>query len=358
MASRNYVFTLNNPTISEKRLLHAFKKEAKSIRYVVFQKEKAETGTVHYQGYVEMSTPHTMVWMHKHINKRLSFQKRRGTRVQARDYCMKSDTRIEGPWEYGDWKAGGSGSRTDISELYKDSRSDMTILDVADKHQGTYLKYWKAVRHVKQLCAVDKPPIRMNLKVILYYGPPGTGKTRRAYAYDPNLFAVPIGKDIWYDNYRGESTVLLDDFAGEMRLSDLLRLLDIYPIQVPVKGDFVWMKATTIIITTNKDPINWYNYQQRQDSWEALMRRIHECVDFSDLKDCSIKETKFLPDLGGEDSYTATTQELDVVFPTPTQHQPLIDLADTVINLCSSDSESTDLMSDDDTNDELMFSDV
>lgn len=125
------------------------------------------------------------------------------------------------------------------------------------------------------------PPKRTtDLKVALFVGLPGTGKTRRAYELFPAIYATPIGPTLWLDGYLGQSDVLIDDFSGQMRLVDLLRFLDRYPIQVPKKGSFCWWCPTNIIITTNSHPKNWYKYEDRTDSAKALKRRIHAVFDF------------------------------------------------------------------------------
>lgn len=126
------------------------------------------------------------------------------------------------------------------------------------------------------------PPKRTTeLKVVVFFGKPGSGKTKAAYEQFPDLFAFPIGKDLWSDGYMGQKEVLLDDFAGEMRLVDTLRFLDRYPIQIPKKGGFNWWCPESIIITTNVHPKDWYDYSKRKDSEIALRRRIIAVFDFN-----------------------------------------------------------------------------
>ena len=75
----------------------------------------------------------------------------------------------------------------------------------------------------------------------------------------------------------------MDDFSGEMPLVQLLRLLDRYSVQVPFKGGYLWFCPDTIVITTNVHPRKWYNYWERDSSFEALKRRIHVVFDFNQL---------------------------------------------------------------------------
>jgi len=169
-----------------------------------------------------------------------------------------------------------------LEALYKQARTAKTLLEVAEACPSQYIRYYKAVQHVRQIEAFDKPTRQSDLKVFLYYGPPGTGKTRLAYETAPDLYAIPLGKTLWFDNYAGEPDVLIDDFSGNLRLVDTLRMLDRYPIQVPVKGGHVWWCPTTIHITTNVHPRNWYDYSKRADSYRALTRRFTKVIHFLD----------------------------------------------------------------------------
>jgi len=279
--ARNWCFTINNPSESPDELIELFKAE-KRVRYLVFQREKGDEETIHYQGYCEFSSPVKLGGVKK-IHARAHWEVRRGTREQARDYCVKEDSRIEGPWEFGEWGQ-TRGQRTDLEALYKAARTMSTLQEVAEAFPASYMRHYKAVRHVRQLKAFDKPKREKPLEVFLYYGPPGTGKTRRAYEEAPDLYAIPLGKQLWFDNYAGEPIVLIDDFSGSLRLVDTLRMFDRYPIQVPVKGDFVWWCPERIYVTSNVHPRNWYNYSTRADSYAALTRRFTKVIHFPDDK--------------------------------------------------------------------------
>jgi len=137
---RHVCFTYNNPTHSPTDF-QALLEAAERIRYAVFQLEEGDNGTPHYQGYVEFSKPTRFTWWQSNIQ-RCHLEKRKGSREQARDYCRKEESRKDGPWEVGVWKAGGRGSRTDVSGIIDACRSG-SLKRVAEEHPEGILRYSK-----------------------------------------------------------------------------------------------------------------------------------------------------------------------------------------------------------------------
>jgi len=68
-----------------------------------------------------------------------------------------------------------------------------------------------------------------------------------------------------------------------------LRILDIYPLQLPVKGSFAVAMWNTIFITSNKHPTDWYEKGMPPE----LDRRIHHCIEFKDY-DSQLEEIRGL----------------------------------------------------------------
>jgi len=155
-------------------------------------------------------------------------------------------------------------------------------------------------RSVDRVRLLFKPQRKRDVKVMIAYGIPGTGKTTvcgELAEKNGDSWDIPLGKDLWFDGYDGQKTVLLDDFAGRMShisLNDCLRLLHDRVVQVPVKGSFKWWYPEYIMITTNVHPRLWYDYTTRTNSWIALTRRIHEVYWFRKEKEpCLIKMVDF-----------------------------------------------------------------
>ena len=70
--------------------------------YLVYQLEECpETRRTHYQGYAEFSQQMTLKKLQEWLPS-VHFEKRFGNQAQAIAYCTKEDTRVDGPWEYGE----------------------------------------------------------------------------------------------------------------------------------------------------------------------------------------------------------------------------------------------------------------
>jgi len=120
------------------------------------------------------------------------------------------------------------------------------------------------------------PPERENITVNVYWGKSGIGKTRRAWHEAKALTTDVYVKNPntkWWDGYRGQQVVLIDEFVGRIDISYILKWLDRYPDIVEVKGYSTPLLATTFFITSNVDPTEWYNEINREQK-NGLLRRL------------------------------------------------------------------------------------
>lgn len=310
--STYWIFTVNNPIVDETEF-QAQLRGWRWFKYCVFQLEKGQNGTEHWQGYLELnkSLPFSTVKnffkpMVPHIEKRL------GSAKQARDYAMKEDTRVKGPWEVGTFIVSNEqGKRNDIHGLMESINEGKDNEDLLKEHPVAYIRYYKAVQHVRTMRI---PPKIRDLEVIIHYGPPGVGKTWDIINDEEDLFIKPIGKNLWFDGYTDQSVILLDDFSGQCTLTDLLRLLDKYRLQVEIKGGHAWVHATKIFLTTNIHPRDWYDFTKREEQYKALGRRFNKVYFYSEYgKRRRITPTSFFDSCGLE--YLFEDEQLNETTP-------------------------------------------
>jgi len=87
--------------------------------YCVYQTESCpDTSRWHNQGYIEFSIGKSFAQVKTLLGDETAhIEGRKGTRTQARTYCMKDESRISGPLEFGTWRPENAESkRTDLND--------------------------------------------------------------------------------------------------------------------------------------------------------------------------------------------------------------------------------------------------
>lgn len=217
------------------------------------------------------------------ISRDFHWELRRGSVAEARAYCTKEETRVSGPFEFGD-PSGGQGTRTDLSTATGLISGGASLKRVAEECPTVYAKFHKGLAALRSVLQ-DRQPGYAEKDVRLYYGPTGLGKTRRAYTEYPRLCRLPVPTRgaTWFDGYDGQEVVLMDDYGGDCvyPFQFCLQMLDGYPMQVPTKGGFVTWAPEVIIITSNVSVDLWYP-SISAELVLALKRRITTIVRFID----------------------------------------------------------------------------
>lgn len=282
--NRAWCFTLNNPTDADRVVW-----DEDNMKYLVYQLEQGTAETEHYQGYVYWNNMKSLRQLQRWLP-RAHFEVAKGSPEQNKHYCTKpvagctcqhctNADSLDGPWEHGVCPEKGKRNDLDtVAQLVKDEGYDAVLRE----HPGMIIRYHKGLavldaewRRVERKRAMWIKPI-----IRIYYGPTGTGKTRHCWQKYPDLYQVAshTGGKLWFDDYKGEKTILFDDFGGGMPYRQLLQMLNGYPLQMPVKGAHVWLFAKRFLFTTNIHPDEWYfnDKTNKQDLIAPLQRRIQE----------------------------------------------------------------------------------
>lgn len=284
------------------------------LQGVVYQVEICpETKREHVQLYAEFARPVRF----KHVQTLLNMpnahcETRKKSREACVAYCTKQDSRkpdtcpvylgtlAEQP--DGSYKT-RQGKRTDIHEMVDAIKAGKRQLDVMEQDPDTFVKYHRGMSVVREMYQREAARKPRQLQVTAFIGAPGTGKTRSVYekhGYE-NVFTVVAcsAQQMWFDGYEGESVLLIDDFKGWIQYSFLLKLLDVYPLRLPVKGTFTHAMWTKVYITSNYPVDQWY--QDATLELGALRRRIHSTIKFGVLHAAHMRGTATA---GGDDEVT------------------------------------------------------
>lgn len=190
--------------------------------------------------------------------------------VAVEDYVEKEDTYVEGTrFEKGE-RPMQRNKKTDWEEVR--SRAQEGNLDVIPA--DVFVRSYANLKRIK--LDYEKPEHRGEVEVWLYLGPSGTGKSHAAWAdlgTEGTYSKIPTTK--WWDGYRGETKVIMDEFRGQVSIALLLRWLDPtgYPLTLETKGGGAVAKFTKIILTSNLGIDAWYP-ELDLATLNALKRRI------------------------------------------------------------------------------------
>ena len=71
------------------------------------------------RGYVVFSGKKRLQWLKRNCDQTAHWESRRGSHLQAKEYCSKEESRVDGPWEAGEEgdHLGGQGKRNDMLAL-------------------------------------------------------------------------------------------------------------------------------------------------------------------------------------------------------------------------------------------------
>lgn len=246
-------------------------------RYSVWQLERCPTtGRLHFQGYSEFRGAKRLRGV-KHFlgHPTAHCERRNGPRLAAITYCKKSDTRVAGPWEIGSADV-TPGRRTDLNELAEQIQLGKSLSEVRRDDPVNYIKYRKGIESLVFATGKEKSKEFRSVEVLVYWGDAGSGKTRAAVENASDYYILDQGERVWFDGYEGETTLIIDDFYGWIKYGQLLRILDGYQYRCEIKGGFTYAMWTKVIITSNKEPVEWYAVGLTP----ALERRITETIHY------------------------------------------------------------------------------
>ncbi len=301
--SKEYVFTLNNYSLSDRTFI-AEKFEEFCI-YLCYQPEVAPTtGTPHLQGYLCLASPRTIKGVKDTVFNTPSLQRvhlelARGTKDQCKEYCNKDESRDPdagfGFVEFGRFEdvpaRRGQGARNDIHAAAAIIRNGGSLYEVAQDHPDQFVRYHRGFAALQQTLqgrprvrnegGVFEPP-----RVFWFWGSTGTGKTHAVFEENEvdDIYRKPAGNE-WWDGYCGQPVILLDDFRSSwFPFTYLLNITDRYPLQVAVKGGFANYSPSKIYITCPKPPdVLYEQLETRADGSVAqLTRRVTEIRRFGD----------------------------------------------------------------------------
>lgn len=265
--SRGYCFTMNNYTDDDyRRLLTICRAPRPIVTHWVLGKEIAPTtGTPHIQGFIYFKNVQPIASVIRLISG-AHIEPMKGTPIQASDYCKKS----------GEYETGGecpeNGRRTDLEEVYRMVNDGMDLDDIVLQNPDAYNRAHRVLHRLEDIQLRRRKRTDYTQGEWIY-GTTGTGKSEYAFSHE-NAYAYPYDNG-WWDGYRQQETVVIDEFRGQLPFNELLRMVDKHPNYFVRRRcrEPMPFNSKKVIITSSLPPWVVYGNLMTGDSLEQLFRR-------------------------------------------------------------------------------------
>ncbi|WP_222430788.1 hypothetical protein [Cohnella terricola] len=292
--SRKWQITINFK--NRKQIDHtAIKKELSQITpilYFCMADEVGEQGTPHIHIFIACSSPVRFSTIKRHFPE-AHIEQARGSCKENKQYVEKSgkwesdpksDTSIKATFEeWGELPVERPGTRSDLDFLYqlvKDGKSNFEILE----QNPEYLLRLTDIERVRQTVKAEEFRTTFrNMEVTYLWGRTGTGKTR--YVMELGGYAAVYRVTEYehpFDSYTGQETLVLDEYRSQLKISELLNLLDGYPLELRCRYANKTACFTRVYIISNLALNAQYPIIQKEqpETWQALLRRIHRNIEY------------------------------------------------------------------------------
>lgn len=283
---REWVYTINNYSEDDVDMVRNA-----MCRYHVWAPEVGAKGTPHIQGYIVFKDAKTRSAVSKILPRAwLAPRSPKSTPEQCRNYIVgpyskKGKDKPANPNAVEVGTIPSQGKRNDLEDFHDAIKAGKRGRELSENHLAVRAKYPRLeqtlVNEEDEQRAIDMFKSGAKPEVHVRWGAPGVGKSR--YIYDnhnaEDIYELNLGdgskQSVWWDGYRGQPVILINDFEGELGWKYLLRLLDRYPFRMQVKGGHCWRLCKYLYITANCAPDQWY----RTEAYQPLLRRIDSITE-------------------------------------------------------------------------------
>lgn len=293
--SREYQITINNPL--DKEMSHQNIKEILSdiptIIYWCLCDEIGAEQTPHTHIYFKTKNPIRFSTLKKRFPS-AHIEKAMGSATENRDYIRKEGAYqdsekketnlIETFEEWGTLPVSKQGKRTDLEILYDYIAEGLSTAEILTLNPN-YMMYLSHIERTRQTIREEKyRNVWRDISCIYVFGETNTNKTRtymEKYGYENVYRITNYNPAAVWDGYRGQDTVIFEEYRSQILISELLVWLEGYPnASLRARYSDKVASYTNVIIISNI-PLEAQYPNVQTDSpptWRAFLRRIQKVI--------------------------------------------------------------------------------
>lgn len=288
-SSRKFLLTINNPIdhgYTHERI-KTILNEFPSLCYCCMCDEVGEQETPHTHVYVVFNNSVMFDTLHKKFYG-VHIDKANGSNKENRDYVRKEGKWLDDvkhetnkPETFEEWgelppdRTRRESQSEQIMQMVRDGKSNAEIL----AEIPTAFNKLPYIEQARQTLLQDKyKDAWRDLDVTYLWGDTGAGKTRSVmdtYGYS-KVYQV-TNYDHPFDGYKGQEVIIFEEFRSSLRIDDMLKYLDGYPLMLPCRyADKVACYTSVFLISNIALEQQYPNVQvDNPETWAAFRRRIH-----------------------------------------------------------------------------------
>lgn len=261
--SKGWVFTWHNYTESDLTRLKELPARYKSVGKEICPSTKRE----HLQGYIYFDNAKYLTTLKK-FSEKIHWEPAKGDDVDNYIYTSK-----EGEY-FTDGVAPSQGQRTDLINARDRIREGTRADDLVMENPVMGHQYGRTLDRMEDIVMRNRFRTEMTIG-IWYWGATGVGKSHCVYQnYSPETHYNYPNDNGWWDAYRQQDTVIINEFRGEIPYKELLELVDKWPKTVKRRHrEPMPFISKTVVITSAMPPQAVYKNLAKEDSLEQLLRR-------------------------------------------------------------------------------------
>lgn len=264
---RNWVFTLFSNTEDPPQFTD-------HMKWLAYGSEICpDTGRHHWQGMCGFKNAKTFSAAKKYFGDNRHIASMRGSLQDNEYYCSKESKLI---W-HGDKP--DQGKRNDLAEITAEILAGTTNVEqILVEKPMTVHQYGRTLDRIQDMHMRNVFRTEMTEGIWLY-GPTGSGKSHNALKdFSPKTHYIVPNDGGWWDGYRQQETVVIQEFRGGIPFETILEMVDKWPFYVKRRGKEPMSFTSKKVIITSPLSIEqcWPERKNERDNINQMLRRFNQ----------------------------------------------------------------------------------